>query len=174
VPFDVLDLVLRLDIEPGPTQSPWSASDDGTSTWVEAFDEPDEGAGIFLASARLTVTEPASDAGELMLENLEVQLITDDYTASGWLSGARLGFHDAGTAELTERRDAQQSFWRVTSMPPLTLVDATRSVEGEFEWVSEAPSEAMTPTVWLDTGEPFASVYMQFVRYRRVGVEGEP
>jgi hypothetical protein len=120
------------------------------------------------------VTEPGLDADGLQLEGLELQLLTDDYTANGWLLGAQLSFHGAGRAELTERREARLSFWEITEMPPLVLTDRTGGIESEFRWISEAPSAAETPAVWLDTNPASPSVYLQFLHYRRVGIEDEP
>lgn len=166
VPFDRLDLVLRLDLEPGGGPESYFASDDGLSTWVEASATPDRGYGIFLAKASLRVRVPEDDSGELRLEALAVRLLTDEYTESGWLRDASLNFLGDGRAELTERRDETLSFWRVVEMPPLVLTDAALTVEGTFDWMTEAPSEAATPQVWFDTGEPFPSVYVHFVSYR--------
>jgi hypothetical protein len=168
VPFDRLELVLRLELEPGQGEGRLRASDDGSSTWVEALAEPDLGWGIFRARAELTVTKTVDDADGLILEDLAVELITDDYTANGWLYGARMSLLGAGHAELRERRDEHLSYWDVSAMPGLVLTDATGSIESEFSWISEAPSEATQPSVWLDTGSMFPSVYVHYVRFRRV------
>jgi hypothetical protein len=174
VPFDRLELVLRLDMEPGGGPETYFASDDGSSTWVEASATPDRGYGIFLAEASLRVRVPEDDSGELRLEKLAVRLVSDEYTKSGWLMGARLDFLGEGRAELEERRDEASSFWRVVAMPPLVLTDAARTVEGTFDWVAEAPTEATEPEVWFDTGELFPSVYVHFVSYRRRASEAAP
>ena len=174
VPFDRLDLVLRLDIEPGSGPKTYFASDDGSSTWVEAAATPDRGFGIFLAKAKVRVRVPEDDTGALRLEELGVRLITDEYTESGWLRGAQLSFLGEGRAKLTERRDDTLSFWRVVEMPPLLLTDAALTVKGTFDWMTEPPSEAATPLLWLDTGALFPSVYVHFLSYRLRASEAAP
>jgi hypothetical protein len=150
--FDRLELVVRFDMVPGGGPEAYAATDDGSSSWVEARKTPDRGAGIFRAEGRIQVRVPEDEPGQLEIEALSMRLVPDDYTRSGWLRGARLAFTGRGRAELLEQRDATTSFWRVVQMPRLALTDANRSVRSDFDWISEAPTEALVPEVWLYVG----------------------
>jgi hypothetical protein len=141
VPFDRLDLVLRLDIEPGNGPKTYFASDDGSSAWVRSLRNAGRGFGIFLAKAKVRVGAPEDDSGALRLEELGVRLITDEYTESGWLRDAQLSFLGEGRARLTERRDDTLSFWRVVEMPCESDVVSTKGSEPcSPAWMSRAPS----------------------------------
>ena len=173
-PFDRLELVVRFGMVPGGGPETYVATDDGSRSWVEAWEAPDRGAGIFRAEGRIQVRVPEDDSGNLDIEQLTLRLVTDDYTRSGWLRGARLTLTDRGHAELFEQSSETSSVWRIVHMPRLVLTDADRSVRSEFEWIFEAPPGAEVPEVWLNVGEQFPSVYVHFVHYTGAGNETRP
>lgn len=173
VPFDRLEVVIRMDLEADEAAGGF-VSTDASSSWVEAFADPDRGWGIFRADGHLRLRVPEDDSGELRIDDVALRLLSDDYTRSGWLEGARLDFRGEGRAAFLDRYDENQSTWRLTEMPGLVLTDISGSIRGEFAWLDDAPTPELEPTLSLSTGGTFPSVLFFFLRYTKLDTEGEP